>query len=156
MLEIQPAVSTILLKQVFNLIGTIDVDSIAALETLYVLPEGCTVELDFSLVQRVNSMGLAQLLKLFEHWQKRDTQIHVSNTNRMIGVLFKMTGLTRFLAAEPVAESAVEAPSYKLGSVFNLLLNFSNSFTKFISVNKQSNNSIVHFFGFRKTNCFSC
>jgi uncharacterized protein (DUF433 family) len=43
-----------------------------------------------------------------------------------------------------------------IGSVFNLLLNFSNSFTKFISVNKQSNNSIVHFFGFRKTNCFSC
>jgi hypothetical protein len=41
------------------------------------------------------------------------------------------------------------------GSVFNLLLNFSNSFTKFISVDEQSNNSIVHFFGFRKTNCFS-
>lgn len=117
MLQIQPAASTEAHKQTFNLIGTIDVDSIAELETLYVLPEGCNVELDFSLVQRVNSMGLAQLLKLFEHWQKRDTQIHVSNTNRMIGVLFKMTGLTRFLAAETIAEPVLETPLYQLDEV---------------------------------------
>jgi ABC-type transporter Mla MlaB component len=116
MLQILPAPSTTAPNQSFNLDGTIDVESIAALETLYVLPEHCTVELDFSLVLRVNSMGLAQLLKLFEHWQKRETTIYVSNTNRMIGVLFKMTGLTRFLAAEktkaPVATST--EPAYQM------------------------------------------
>lgn len=111
MLQIQPSPSTYALKQSFSLVGTIDVDSIAELETLYALPEGCAVELDFSLVQRVNSMGLAQLLKLFEFWQKRSTQIHVSNTNRMIGVLFKMTGLTRFLAEETVIAAVTTAPN---------------------------------------------
>jgi anti-anti-sigma regulatory factor len=114
MLQILPSPSTTSLKQSFNLDGTIDVDSIAVLETLYVLPEKCVAELDFSLVQRVNSMGLAQLLKLFEHWQKRDIQIHVSNTNRMIGVLFKMTGLTRFLAAETAPAPVATAPAYQM------------------------------------------
>ncbi|MDP3007950.1 MAG: PhnD/SsuA/transferrin family substrate-binding protein [Methylococcales bacterium] len=77
--------------------GTIDVEAIASLETLYVLPANSIVELDFALVQRVNSMGLAQILKLFEHWQKQHITISITNVNRMIGVLFKMTGLTRFL-----------------------------------------------------------
>lgn len=114
MLQILPSPSAIILNQVFNLDGTIDIDSIITLETLYVLPEKCVVELDFSLVQRVNSMGLAQLLKLFEHWQKRNIQIHISNTNRMIGVLFKMTGLTRFLAVETAATPTTATPSYQM------------------------------------------
>lgn len=114
MLQILPAPSTTVLQQSFNLDGTIDIESISALETLYVLPEKCVAELDFSLVQRVNSMGLAQLLKLFEHWQKRDIQIHVSNTNRMIGVLFKMTGLTRFLAADAAPARVATAPAYQM------------------------------------------
>jgi hypothetical protein len=36
MLQILPAPSTTVLKQSFNLDGTIDVESISALETLYV------------------------------------------------------------------------------------------------------------------------
>ena len=93
-------------KHQFNLIGTVDVEAVSALDTLYnAVAEQHSVELDFSLVQRVNSMGLAQLLKLFEHWQKRKIQIQVTNTNRMIGVLFKMTGLTRFLSDEAVPET---------------------------------------------------
>jgi ABC-type phosphate/phosphonate transport system substrate-binding protein len=74
------------------------------------LPANCAAELDFSLVQRVNSMGLAQLLKLFEHWQKQNISINVTNVNRMIGVLFKMTGLTRFLNDEQNAASATKTP----------------------------------------------
>lgn len=89
----------------YELEGTIDVQAIPALETLYDLPKGSTVTLDFDKVQRVNSMGLAQLLKLFEHWQGLDITIAVNRPNRMINMLFKMTGLTRFLinaaAAEP-------------------------------------------------------
>jgi anti-anti-sigma factor len=106
MLQIQPAASTEALKQTFTLIGTVDVDAIAPLETLYVLPENCAVVLDFALVQRVNSMGLAQLLKLFEQWQKKSIHIQINNTNRMIGVLFKMTGLSRFIATETAAAPA--------------------------------------------------
>jgi len=96
-LQIQPQPSAEAMIQHFNLTGTIDIDAIPVLETLYVLPQGGSVELNFAQVQRVNSMGLAQLLKLFEHWQKRYISIQISHTNRMVGVLFKMTGLTRFL-----------------------------------------------------------
>lgn len=114
MLQIQPPASTEALKQTFTLIGIIDVDAVANLETLYVLPENCAVELDFALVQRVNSMGLAQLLKLFEHWQKKNIHIQINNTNRMIGVLFKMTGLTRFLATETTATPVTVAPAFEV------------------------------------------
>jgi anti-anti-sigma regulatory factor len=89
--------------------GVIDIDAIPVLEPLYGLPPKTAVELDFAEVQRVNSMGLAQLLKLFEHWQAHDVAIRVSNANRMIGMLFKMTGLDRFLTAQDVPQAAAIA-----------------------------------------------
>jgi|GEM_PF-165865 len=109
-LQIQPQPSAEALAQRFNMIGIIDVDAVQQLETLYILPQHCAVELNFAQIQRVNSMGLAQLLKLFEHWQKQQISIRITNTNRMIGVLFKMTGLTRFLSDTPaVPEKTVPA-----------------------------------------------
>ena len=96
-LMITPSPSATALEQRFNFAGIIDVESIKPLESLYIVPTNCEVELNFAQVQRVNSMGLAQLRKLFEHWQKQQVIIHIINSNRMIGVLFKMTGLTRFL-----------------------------------------------------------
>ncbi|MGZ8189731.1 MAG: PhnD/SsuA/transferrin family substrate-binding protein [Methylococcaceae bacterium] len=112
-LQIQPQPSTEALSQQFNLTGTVDVDAVAILETLYILPPNCAVELNFAQVQRVNSMGLAQLLKLFEHWQKRSINIHITNANRMIGVLFKMTGLTRFMSDGQSTASAGSATPTK-------------------------------------------
>jgi ABC-type transporter Mla MlaB component len=109
-LQIQPPPSNLALAQHFHLTGIIDVDAVQILETLYCLPPRCAVELNFAQVQRVNSMGLAQLLKLFEHWQKRHVSIRISNANRMIGVLFKMTGLARFLSDAPQTQ---EAPPVK-------------------------------------------
>lgn len=100
-LTISPPASATALVQHFQLAGIIDVDAIAALETLYVLPPQCAVTLNFGQIQRVNSMGLAQLLKLFEHWQQQQIHIRITDTNRMIGVLFKMTGLTKFLSDTP-------------------------------------------------------
>ncbi len=106
-LIIQPQPSNEQLNQQFAFIGSVDVDAIPVLEPLYILPENCAVALDFAKLDRINSMGLAQLLKLFEHWQKRSITIKITNVNRMISVLFKMTGLTRFLAdieaAKPTA-----------------------------------------------------
>jgi ABC-type transporter Mla MlaB component len=110
MLQIQPQPSTQALAQQFTLIGTVDIEAVSSLETLYILPANCAAELDFALVQRVNSMGLAQLLKLFEHWQKQNISINVTNVNRMIGVLFKMTGLTRFLNDEQKSAPALHMP----------------------------------------------
>jgi len=101
-LQIQPQPSAVALAQKFNMTGVIDVDAVQQLETLYILPKNCAVELNFAQLQRVNSMGLAQLLKLFEHWQKQQISIRITNTNRMIAVLFKMTGLTRFLSDAPI------------------------------------------------------
>lgn len=110
-LQIQPQPSAEALSQQFTLIGAIDVNAIPALETLYILPPNAEAELDFALVQRVNSMGLAQLLKLFDFWQKRDIGIRVTHVNRMIGVLFKMTGLTHFLAENELSSIAPAASS---------------------------------------------
>jgi ABC-type transporter Mla MlaB component len=109
-LLITPLPSTEALSQQFDFIGMVDVDAVVILETLYVLPPNCVVELNFAQVQRVNSMGLAQLLKLFEHWQQRNINIQISHTNRMIGVLFKMTGLTRFLADGQTAVPTQSSP----------------------------------------------
>ncbi|MGZ8242618.1 PhnD/SsuA/transferrin family substrate-binding protein [Methylomagnum sp.] len=108
-LTIQPAPSADATQQCFHLQGVVDVDAIPALEPLYALPTNSEVELDFAAVQRVNSMGLAQLLKLFEHWQAKNIDIRVSRANRMTGMLFKMTGLTRFLVAEAPARAALAA-----------------------------------------------
>jgi len=97
-------------QQCFELVGMIDVDAATVLEGLQSLPAGCrSVVLDFAGVQRVNSMGLAQLLKLFEHWQGQQVTIQIVHANRMIGVLFKMTGLAGYLvsAITPAPVSSV-------------------------------------------------
>ncbi|MCX7099241.1 MAG: STAS domain-containing protein [Methylococcales bacterium] len=109
-LQITPLPSAEALVQRFNFAGIVDVDAVDLLATLYVLPANCAVELNFLKVTRVNSMGLAQLLKLFEHWQQQQISLRITDANRMIGVLFKMTGLTRFLADAPAADNTPLQP----------------------------------------------
>ena len=99
-LRVQPEHSDNPALRCFRLEGVIDVEAVPVLEPLYALPAGIEVELDFGAVQRVNSMGLAQLLKLFEQWQAKAIRIRVSHANRMTRMLFKMTGLERFLESE--------------------------------------------------------
>lgn len=111
-LMIEPSPSATALEQRFNFAGIIDIESIKPLNSLYIVPANCEVELNFAQVQRVNSMGLAQLLKLFEHWQKQHIAIHIINSNRMIGVLFKMTGLTRFLTEPSTRTHSTTAPFF--------------------------------------------
>jgi anti-anti-sigma regulatory factor len=106
-LHIQPAPTPEPGKQLFLLQGVVDVDAIPALEPLYAVPARTEVELDLAGVQRVNSMGLAQLLKLFEHWQAAHIRIRISHANRMTAMLFKMTGLDRFLAEEAPSRAAL-------------------------------------------------
>lgn len=142
MLKIQPEPSAQALIQPFNLIGTIDVEAIASLETLYILPAKCAAELDFSLVQRVNSMGLAQLLKLFEHWQKQEISISVTNANRMISVLFKMTGLSRFLHDVEKSAPALQMPDAKVVSAPVASANTGNNGKLKLWVNAQNSHQM--------------
>ena len=82
---------------VAKLEGNIDAHAAESLRELYDLPLPAA-RLDFSGVQRVNSMGLALLLKLFEHCEAKGVAIQVAHANRMTSMLFKMTNLERYLA----------------------------------------------------------
>jgi len=83
--------------QSFECIGSIDAHSGPALNEIQILPKSTKVILNFSQVERVNSMGLSLLLKTFEKWESQHIQVEVNNLNRMISMLFKITGLGRFL-----------------------------------------------------------
>jgi anti-anti-sigma factor len=92
----------------YNFIGSIDASSAAVLESLSDVPAESHVLLDFSRVERVNSMGLSLLLKLFEQWERDKTRVEVQHLNRMVNMLFKITGLGRFVVADgQVAGSTV-------------------------------------------------
>lgn len=88
--------------------GYIDAAAESGLGALRELPatRGSKVVLDFREVERVTSMGLTLLLKLFEEWENGGAKVQVRNLNRMISVLFKITGLGRYMeggAAEEIA-----------------------------------------------------
>jgi anti-anti-sigma factor len=104
--------------------GSVDAHSAQALNQLRAVPANTRVSLDFIKVERVNSMGLSLLLKLFEEWERQGIKIEVDNPNRMVGMLFKITGLGRFLKnevklpserekAQPSVVSTVQATAQK-------------------------------------------
>ncbi|MDO9105185.1 MAG: PhnD/SsuA/transferrin family substrate-binding protein [Methylovulum sp.] len=81
----------------YDFIGSIDAQASETLEPLYGLPADAYVLLDFSQVERVNSMGLSLLLKLFEAWERKKIKVEVQQLDRMVSMLFKITGLGRFV-----------------------------------------------------------
>ena len=100
-----------------ELAGSVDVDAAPVLSGLSGVKDGASLVLDFTRVQRVNSMGLAQLLKAFEELKSRKVRVEVQNMNRMVSMLFKMTGMNRFLGGDaprvetaqiPVAEASAD------------------------------------------------
>ncbi len=84
----------------YDCIGSIDANSAEVLDTLNSVPAEASVVLDFSQIERVNSMGLSLLLKLFEEWESKKISIEVRHLNRMVNMLFKITGLGRFLKTD--------------------------------------------------------
>ena len=92
----------------YNFIGSIDAHALEVLDSLAALPSEVHVLLDFSGVERVNSMGLSLLLKLFEDWERKRIRVEVQHLNRMVNMLFKITGLGRFVKTEGQADTAVE------------------------------------------------
>ncbi len=84
---------------IFDCIGSIDVHAGPVLEEMGLSAHDYNTKifLDFKNVERVNSMGLSLLLKLFDIWEKAGKDVSVLNLNRMTGMLFKITGLGRFI-----------------------------------------------------------
>ncbi len=83
----------------YMFIGSIDAHAAIALQSLASVQPGAHVLLDFSQVERVNSMGLSLLLKLFEEWEHKKIRVEVHRLNRMVNMLFKITGLGRFISS---------------------------------------------------------
>ncbi len=84
----------------YDFIGSIDAHADPVLESMYDLPAKAYVLLDFSQVERVNSMGLSLLLKLFEEWERKKIRVEVQKLDRMVNMLFKITGLGRFVKTD--------------------------------------------------------
>ncbi len=82
---------------VYECQGSVSANAMNALNELRQLPDGIQVTLDFEKVERVNSMGLSLLLKIFEEWERVGIQCKVCKLNRMISMLFKITGLGKYM-----------------------------------------------------------
>lgn len=95
----------------FECIGYIDVHAESVLKPLYAIPAGAQVMLNFAQVDRVNSMGLSLLLKCFEALEINGTRVEVYNLNRMIKMLFKITGLGRFLKIDSTNDATASKPA---------------------------------------------
>lgn len=96
----------------FTLAGQIDVTAGQALDAIDEIAPDTDVVLDFAAVDRINSMGLAQLMKLLEKWKNNSIRIEAINLNRMTSMLFKMTGLNRYFdQAQALTENSRQGSS---------------------------------------------
>ena len=82
------------------LTGDVDVTAGEVLDALPEVPAEHKVILDFEAVVRVNSMGLAQLMRCLESWKNNGVSTEAINLNRMVSMLFKMTGLNRYFGGD--------------------------------------------------------
>jgi anti-anti-sigma factor len=83
-----------------NLSGTIDYDAGISLEELLDIVKRPKIRIDFSKVGRINSMGIAFILRCFKKLRDdKGAEISLVGLNSMHTMLFKMTGV--FLLANP-------------------------------------------------------
>lgn len=87
------------------LVGDVDVTAGSVLDALEMVPDEYKVVLDFIEVERVNSMGLAQLMRRLEAWKEAGVKTEAIHLNRMVSMLFKMTGLNRYFGSDAVENS---------------------------------------------------
>ncbi len=87
--------------QLINLSGTIDAQAEPHFEELQKQISSALVIFDFSKVGRVNSMGIALLLRCFKRLgSERSINVQLQGLSQMNTMLFKMSGL--FLLAKEV------------------------------------------------------
>lgn len=94
----------------FECSGCIDVRAEPVLTVLREVPGNSHVLLDFGAVERVNSMGLSLLLKIFQEWEQNGIRVEVIKLNRMVGMLFKITGLGGYVKASDSAGRSKPLP----------------------------------------------
>ena len=95
------------------LLGDVDVTAGTVLDALTAVPDEHKVILDFAGVERVNSMGLAQLMRRLEAWKLADIKTEAINLNRMVSMLFKMTGLNRYFGSDTPLEKLKDSDLIK-------------------------------------------
>lgn len=84
----------------FGLKGNIDANSESSLNEIVKKVNKSVAKFDFSNTERINSMGVALLLKCFKQLkEEKNVNIQIYGLNRMNAMLFKMTGI--FLLASP-------------------------------------------------------
>lgn len=94
-------------RVLFGLKGVIDAHAAEALKVLEQVPDQSEVVLDFAEVRRVNSMGLALLAQEAQVLEGRGCRVRVENPNRMVSILFKVSGFGRWIGlAEGVQRMA--------------------------------------------------
>ena len=85
----------------FRIEGTIDSQSEQLLKAIPAKVRHSQVTFDFSAAGRINSMGIALLLRCFKEIKEtKKAEIRLEGVTQMHNMLFKMTGV--FLLATPV------------------------------------------------------
>lgn len=88
-------------QEVAFLSGTIDSQAEPSFGELQKQVGGPSLILDFSDVGRINSMGIALILRCLKHLtRERALQVQIRGVNQINGMLFKMSGI--FLMAKEV------------------------------------------------------
>lgn len=88
-------------QEVVLLSGTIDMQAETGFEDVSSRVAGPSVIFDFSSVGRINSMGIALILRCFKRLgSERNTIVLVRGLNQINSMLFKMSGV--FLLAKEV------------------------------------------------------
>lgn len=77
-----------------ELCGNIDASAEQQLQNLADMVQGRVVRFDFSKAGRINSMGIALLLRCFKHIrEEKNAEIVLRELNPTNSILFKMTGI---------------------------------------------------------------
>lgn len=133
--SIHPASESVSGFDCFDCVGIIDARAALVLEDFGDQFNGGHVLLNFDRVERVNSMGLSLLLKLFEERERQGGRVRVRNLNRMTNMLFKITGLGRFVQGQDqsVPVNIGSLPSVKPRSVQPVAKTSANATLKFMA-----------------------
>jgi anti-anti-sigma regulatory factor len=90
---------------IFHIAGIIDSRAQWLLDNLHCRVESLKTRIDFAGVKRINSMGVALLLRSFKRIRdEKHAEIRLSNLNEVNTMLFRITGI--FLLATPEDDSA--------------------------------------------------
>lgn len=94
-------------QEVLFLSGAIDNQAEPLFGELQKRVSGLSLILDFSDVGRINSMGIALILRCLKHLtRERNLQVQIRGVNQINGMLFKMSGI--YLMAKEVPAKKME------------------------------------------------